>query len=195
MDSTHLPTLAPPSIDGARAPALPRAPAPVHPTCRCRPICIPRSARPDARGFASDADLTRSPSLLPMAPSSPPWWMCDATWRSCNELACSFTGKRRRRRSTHTWASCACCPSSSTTTTPRPPPRPQSSDLMRCGRLAVHSDVDLVLLPEWMKALTAHGLLARSFVRIEGGRRVTQDTVARKMSHGCFYRSTDDRQC
>uniref|UniRef100_A0A804U904 AAA ATPase AAA+ lid domain-containing protein n=1 Tax=Zea mays TaxID=4577 RepID=A0A804U904_MAIZE len=38
-------------------------------------------------------------------------------------------------------------------------------------------DIDLVLLPEWLKALAAHGLLGRSFVGVEGGRRVTQDTV------------------
>jgi hypothetical protein len=50
-DPTHLPTLAPPSIDDARAPAPPRAPAPVHPARRCRPIRIPRSAYPDARGY------------------------------------------------------------------------------------------------------------------------------------------------
>jgi hypothetical protein len=51
-----------------------------RPARRCRPIRIPRSTLPDARGFASDADLTRSPSPLPMAPSSPP--MVDARCNS-----------------------------------------------------------------------------------------------------------------
>ena len=80
------PDLAP--VIGASSLARPR------PARRCRPICIPRSARPDARGFASDTDLTRPPSPLPMAPSSPPWWMRDATQRSCNEPACSFKDER-----------------------------------------------------------------------------------------------------
>ncbi|PWZ30347.1 Sucrose synthase 2 [Zea mays] len=74
----------PAPVIGASSLARPR------PTRRCRPIRIPCSARLDTRGFASDADLTRSPSPLPMAPSSPPWWMHDATRRSCNEPACSF---------------------------------------------------------------------------------------------------------
>jgi hypothetical protein len=61
-------------------------PHPVHPARRCRPICIPRSARPDARGYVPvrarvpcprpplvcDSPVNRDPSAILAAIIAPP---------------------------------------------------------------------------------------------------------------------------